>query len=452
MVDSHASHRASLRLGTHTRAWLTRHSLRQTPPVSPPTGSVWFDAIRDFGAIGDGEADDTAALNAAIQTAGAGNIPLVFPPGRYKVTRQLWVPSNVTCFAYGATILNFTVTSSEQGFLGVPLVVGSQEIGGQVRRVAIYGLEIDGRKEFQTEGKAGLRVQGDTRDLLVKDCYFHHNTGDGWFTLRVQGADSAVPVNCVFEDVVCTDNGRQGASITIGKHIVVRGGVYSNTSGAPPSAGIDVEPDVTGVLCEDIIIDGVSMTGNDGAGFLCDYALDGPSPVTNVHVRNCHIADNGFSGVTIRGGVGITISQCQILRSGNSGFELDMYPESPLVDLHVTGCRIYQNGSAGIFSVPVDTERFGQGWKFTDLSIINNGAAEPGRFHGIHLEANLDDILITGCTIQNRGTANQAYGLFTGGLISRLRVDLNNLSGNATGATALGDDESTRRYGDNNIE
>jgi hypothetical protein len=449
MVDSHALHRTNLRLGRNTTAWLARHSLRQTPPTSPPTGSVWFDAGRDFGAVGDDVADDTVPLDTAIQTAGAHKIPLVIPPGRYRITQQIRIPGDVTIFGYGAAILNYTTA---EGLHGVPLVIGPRDPGGSIQKIKIFGLEIDGRRSFQTPGKSGMRIEGEVHDLLVKDCYFHDNTSDGWYTLRVQEFDSAVPVNCVFEDLVCTNNGRQGASITVGRHIVVRGGVYSNTSGAPPSAGIDVEPDVAGTPCEDIVIDGVSFTGNDGAGFLCDNAFEGLSSVRNIHVRNCHIADNGLSGVTIRGGQAITISQCQVLRSGSSGFELDMYPDNPLVDLHVNGCRIYENGSAGIFSVPIDFERTGHGWKFTDLSIINNGTAEPGRFHGIHLEANLDDILITGCTIQNRGTGNQAYGLYTGETVSRLLVDLNNLSGNATGATALGDDESTRRYGNSNIE
>jgi hypothetical protein len=449
MVDSHASHHAILKLGKNSSAWIAQHSLRQTPSASPAAGSAWFDAVRDFGAVGDNVADDFVPLDTAIQAAGARNTPLVIPPGRYRITQQIRIPGNVTIFGYGAAILNYTMT---EGLHGVPLVIGSRDPGGSIQKIKIFGLEIDGRRSFQTPGKSGMRIEGEVHDLLIKDCYFHDNTSDGWYTLRVQGIDSAVPANCVFEDVVCTNNGRQGASITVGKHILVRGGVYSNTSGAPPSAGIDVEPDVAGTPCEDIVIDGVSFTGNAGAGFLCDNAFEGLSSVRNIHVRNCHIADNGLSGVTIRGGQAVTISQCQILRSGNSGFELDMYPDNPLVDLHVSGCRVYESGNAGIFCVPVDTERFGQGWKFTDLSIINNGAAEPGRFHGIHLEANLDDILITGCTVQNRGTANQAYGLFTGEYVSRLRVDLNNFSGNESGPSALGDDESTRRYGENNIE
>lgn len=39
--------------------------------------------VKEFGAIGDGNADDTAAIDAAAET---GKV-VYFPPGTYRVTR-----------------------------------------------------------------------------------------------------------------------------------------------------------------------------------------------------------------------------------------------------------------------------------------------------------------------------------------------------------------------------
>ena len=52
-----------------------------------------FDAKRDFGAKGDGKADDTAALQATIDAARAHGKDAIayFPPGRYNISKTLLV-------------------------------------------------------------------------------------------------------------------------------------------------------------------------------------------------------------------------------------------------------------------------------------------------------------------------------------------------------------------------
>ena len=67
----------------------TRHFLQETVSVS---GKV-FDAVREFGAKGDGKTDDTAAIQAAIDAArqcGYGAVAYL-PTGRYRVTRTLGI-------------------------------------------------------------------------------------------------------------------------------------------------------------------------------------------------------------------------------------------------------------------------------------------------------------------------------------------------------------------------
>lgn len=68
-------------------------------PLTAPEGAL---SIRDFGAAGDGEADDTVALRACIAAAaavaGEGASPartVWVPPGRYKITGDILVPSFV---------------------------------------------------------------------------------------------------------------------------------------------------------------------------------------------------------------------------------------------------------------------------------------------------------------------------------------------------------------------
>ncbi|PJI44451.1 glycosyl hydrolase family 28-related protein, partial [Ferrovibrio sp.] len=61
-----------------------------TAQAAPPAPAGRQILAADFGAVGDGKADDTAALqrglNAAFAEAGG---MLVVPPGTYRVTRTL---------------------------------------------------------------------------------------------------------------------------------------------------------------------------------------------------------------------------------------------------------------------------------------------------------------------------------------------------------------------------
>jgi hypothetical protein len=74
-----------------------------------------FVSVKDFGAVGDGVADDTAAIQAAIDAvnaAGGGNV--LAPEGTYLCSSALTLKNNVILTGDGpkATILQFTSASS----------------------------------------------------------------------------------------------------------------------------------------------------------------------------------------------------------------------------------------------------------------------------------------------------------------------------------------------------
>jgi hypothetical protein len=97
-------------------------------------------SVKDFGAVGDGVADDTAAIQAAINYAltGSGNFPVtqtvkvVIPAGDYKITstlsanKRVWITGDgcwatrLICTTAGTTFFGITLRPNVGG--GVPII------------------------------------------------------------------------------------------------------------------------------------------------------------------------------------------------------------------------------------------------------------------------------------------------------------------------------------------
>lgn len=94
-----------------------------------PAPQETFDA-REFGAQGNGTADDTQALRQALlaaERAGGGVVRL--PPGRYTITGTLWVPSGVTLRGAGAGNSIITVADDRPMRFDVPEEIARQMPG-----------------------------------------------------------------------------------------------------------------------------------------------------------------------------------------------------------------------------------------------------------------------------------------------------------------------------------
>jgi len=81
---------------------------------------------QEFGARGDGAADDTAAIQAAIdKAAGTGREGIVFiPAGRYRLARTVYLWPGVRVVGYGATRPVFVLAANTPGFqTGVGVMV-----------------------------------------------------------------------------------------------------------------------------------------------------------------------------------------------------------------------------------------------------------------------------------------------------------------------------------------
>ncbi len=127
-------------------------------------------SVKDFGAVGDGVADDTAAIQAAltyVHTATHNGKGLYFPSGTYIVSSSLTVGSvdagDIILFG-DKTILK-TANTTIQGIIACQ-GPSSVNRGGRIR---IRGLAFEGASK--TDANIGLYIQ-DMQGVDIEDCKF----------------------------------------------------------------------------------------------------------------------------------------------------------------------------------------------------------------------------------------------------------------------------------------
>ena len=88
--------------------WIWRKWLGNLRDETETKDNLGFSNLKDFGAIGDGVADDTVAVQAAID---AGS-PLIAPSGTYKITSQISTNSAVSIWSDGEAIFDCSSITS----------------------------------------------------------------------------------------------------------------------------------------------------------------------------------------------------------------------------------------------------------------------------------------------------------------------------------------------------
>lgn len=174
--------------------------------VAPLIHAEGGKSVRDFGAVGDGKADDTAAIQRAVDS-GLGSI--VLPKGNYLLTKTITVDLDKTGFTSlvsdGTGSLVMTAGGPALHFVGTHLTGSADPKSFQenvwqnqrmpmVRGVGITGThaEADG---IQATGvmqltvsetnihrvRHGIRLTTRNRNVLIANCHIYHNTGCGIF-------------------------------------------------------------------------------------------------------------------------------------------------------------------------------------------------------------------------------------------------------------------------------
>jgi hypothetical protein len=403
---------------------LAASSLACTPY---PAWSAQSLKVSAFGAVGDGVADDTAAVQRALDQLAASGGELVFDSFSYSVgPLVLFSARNVRILGNAGTLVRrFPVT--DQSYANTLEVLGCDG-------VYIQGLQFDGnnRRLKPFEGNChNLAIHGSARIELV-DLHSSYSLCDGlyistWSDTRHGYAHSGFlnSSDITARNCVSTYNFRQGLSVISCDGFSDINGNYSFTGKAPcgstpPAAGVDLENNNAAPwIPRRCNFFGTVLSDNVGAGM--SIAPD----AREVALSHVTVSGNGGFGIVNQGG-GVRLQDVKIINSAaarrpsiRAGLMLDG-PSSDTVVRKVTvsgsmmGAVLINNvARADIQSLEIsNSELFGL-WVVTDkpgqksavaldnirISAIYTGVASAESAYAAIINKNDSTITASGITL-----------------------------------------------------
>jgi len=369
-------------------------------------------SVKDFGAVGDGVTDDTAAIQAAIDECEVLKKPIFFPVGTYIITSGLTVQQKeVHVIGEGSesTILDFNVSSGvalDCGYSG-----GGTFWGWTIRDIQLKGnasgaetnllkvnYPLNGKMErvkVDFANNVGVRL-GRPQNFVIHASEIRNSDARGLIVendfISGQGPQLFVLDNSTIKDNGTTDGAYQVAFLNGAEHVISNCIIEGSTSAANIFLGTD--------LCK---ITNCSFEGGTGLGSHIQIGSTvGPLTASNCFIghNNFNASDAGTQSIDAQSYVGIVISNNQFQSGGritlgadegnkysiiDGNYGLDVFND--LTDSGTTdGKIIYRNSLAGGSTDTVQTITDGDTTPdvrgVNTLHTANTGATTITRFTG----------------------------------------------------------------------
>ena len=200
-------------------------------------------SVKDFGAVGDGVADDTAAIQAAVTAAAA-----VYVPAGTYVVNVVTLDANTEIYGDGAASIIKQSASFVGGSQG-SLYANSGSAGSQVNNIIIRDLRVEGTNISAptfSEFKHLVSLNG-VRNALVENVQFIGFQGDGLYIgSGINGGDerhntNVIVRNCFFDGI--NKENRNGVSAIDCNGLLVDGNYFTRCTKSTMPGAIDIEPD-----------------------------------------------------------------------------------------------------------------------------------------------------------------------------------------------------------------
>lgn len=260
-------------------------------------------SVKDFGAVGDGVADDSIAFANALSALGAG-VRLSLSGLTIKINQQNLVSSksNFEIDGEGGTIIaanGMTVASEKEllafrsctDFTVKNLTVNGNRANRTPAEVPAHNIELRSCQRFVFERVRSINAVVDG---------FILNTSTS--TVASTFVRDGIFIECTADNCY-----RQGMSIINAYNIVVSGGAFTNTTGTSPQSGIDVESNAGAATPGNayILIQGARFSGNVGRGVIASSVSTG----VDIWIDGCSF-DANTDGAITADATGMVISKC----------------------------------------------------------------------------------------------------------------------------------------------
>lgn len=327
-----------------------------------PTSSALVN-VKDapFNAKGDGLADDTAALQKAVDAmAGTGGTVRI-PAGTYRVDAlvSLQLRSRMTlALDSGAVLAAIPNSADNYTILRISGVSDVNVVGGTLLGERAAHLGTTG------EQGVGLRITGQAQRIAIAGVTAKECWGDGFMI-----ADASSVSLC---SITADHNRRQGLSITGGSGIIVKHATFTRSQGTIPEDGLDIEPN-SGQTVDNVLVTGCLFADNAGDGIEVGVpgATTGSAFITRVTIEGCTLRGNGVGTLHTgpRSGIEMSNTRGHTLQSNtiqdNAGYGI--YLRNGVTGTTVTGNTVTGNALNGIL------EYLSSGNTITGNTLSGNG-------------------------------------------------------------------------------
>ena len=306
----------------------------------PTANAAWWGFSKD---------DSTAALQAAIDS-GARTVVVPYM-GEPWIVRPIKLPSNLE-LVFEPGVLVLAKRGEFQGpgdSLFTATGVENLTIRGYGATLRMWKSDYQKPPYRKAEWRMGIAIRG-CRNVLIEGVRVESSGGDGFYVDG--GGPRKWSQDVTIRNAVAHDNHRQGISVISAQNLLVENCVFSATSGTPPEAGIDLEPDTADQRLVNCLIRNCVFENNSGHAMLVYLKpLDHTSAPVSIRFENCHarmgsagMRPEDFRDITQRGWAGMAV-----------GAAKDDGPQGVIEFINCTsentgkeGVRVFDKSSAGV--------------------------------------------------------------------------------------------------------
>ena len=413
-------------------------------------------SVKDFGAVGDGVTDDTAAIQAAVNYAMANKIELYFPEGTYLV-RSINTGSNLRAVGAGpaASVLRQTAVGAAIFYAGdssnksniyiesLGFDVNQKDSGIYVTNVSSFTVKnCDiGNNPFWGihVGIESARANTTTmtcEDVLIDNCRFYNSTSTYEHIVLFNGQNMVVR-DCHFVGAM---NGGIGVGLYQNlRHVKIRGCFFRDIT-----KGMFYSVTTNDISITDCEFQGCTI-GIQGANE-SDWGLFGELWVYGLQIDTCRFYANAWALEigSVRGG---SVSNCRFAQNiGNAvvfskGNRLATPTIQQSVNVTLSGCHFLNNNTSGVLHDLHPAILFDEGGGVMYVTLhgctFEDSQATKTQYYPIGFNGpfSWEGIRLFGCRLASYGTG-ASIGLSGGASINDVRLyGCTDLSALPSGAT-----------------